>query len=68
METVKKPWVAFKVLAAGALKPEIGFEFAFQNGADFIAVGMFDFQVEQDALAARTAMAHASSRKRPWIA
>ena len=36
METVKKPWVAFKVLAAGAIHPKDGFPFAFNHGADFI--------------------------------
>jgi hypothetical protein len=43
MKTVAKPWIAFKVLAAGAFVPSEGFNYAFQNGADFIAVGMFDF-------------------------
>jgi len=48
MGTVKKPWIAFKVLAAGAFLPKDGFRFAFENGADFICVGMFDFQVVED--------------------
>jgi hypothetical protein len=42
------PVMGFKVLAAGALKPEDGFRWAFENGADFICVGMFDFQVVED--------------------
>jgi len=46
MKTVTKPWIAYKVLAAGAIYPREGFSFAFKNGADFIAVGMFDFQVK----------------------
>jgi hypothetical protein len=41
----KTPWIAYKVLAAGALNPEEAFKYAFENGADFICVGMFDFQV-----------------------
>ncbi len=45
---VKVPVMGFKVLAAGALKPEDGFRWAFENGADFICVGMFDFQVVDD--------------------
>ena len=49
MKTVTKPWIAFKVLAAGAIPPRKGFPYAFRNGADFIAVGMFDFQVKADA-------------------
>lgn len=42
------PVMAFKVLAAGAIAPEDGFRWAFENGADFICVGMFDFQVVDD--------------------
>jgi hypothetical protein len=66
MQTVKVPWIAFKVLAAGAIPPEEGFKYAFDNGADFICVGMFDFQVRQDAALARQAIAGAQNRKRPW--
>jgi len=47
MQTVKVPWIAFKVLAAGAILPEEGFKFAYDSGADFICVGMFDFQVRR---------------------
>ncbi len=39
------PVTGFKVLAAGALEPQDGFQWAFDNGADFICVGMFDFQI-----------------------
>ena len=42
------PVMGFKVLAAGAIKPKDGFKWAFENGADFICVGMFDFQVVAD--------------------
>jgi hypothetical protein len=42
------PMMGFKVLAAGAIEPEDGFRWAFENGADFICVGMFDFQVVDD--------------------
>ena len=42
------PWIAFKTMAAGAIPPKVGFDYAFQNGADFICVGMFDFQVEEN--------------------
>ena len=45
MKTMKKPWIAYKVLAAGAIHPREGFKYAFENGADFLCVGMFDFQV-----------------------
>jgi hypothetical protein len=67
MQDVKVPWITFKVLAAGAIPPEDGFRFAFQNGADFICVGMFDWQVEQDVDIAIKSIAEAKARKRPWF-
>jgi len=66
MQEVKVPWIAFKVLAAGAIAPEDGFHLAFESGADFICVGMFDFQAEEDVRIARKAVAEAKGRKRPW--
>ena len=68
MKTVAKPWVAFKVLAAGAIPPRVGFAHAFDNGADFVAVGMFDFQVKEDCEICRDAVANAQKRPRPWRA
>jgi len=67
MQDVKVPWIAFKVLAAGAIPPKEGIEFAFQSGADFICLGMFDFQVEDDARLIRESVAAAKNRKRPWV-
>jgi hypothetical protein len=52
MRNVNIPWIAFKVLAAGAIHPREGFKYAFENGADFICVGMFDFQVRENVLIA----------------
>jgi hypothetical protein len=68
MKTVAKPWIAFKVLAAGAIAPRDGFAHAFDNGADFIAVGMFDFQVEENCDVACAAIGRAQGRPRPWRA
>jgi hypothetical protein len=68
MRTVARPWIAFKVLAAGAIHPRDGFKFAFENGADFICVGMFDFQVRENAIIAKDAVTRAQSRSRPWRA
>jgi hypothetical protein len=70
MATVKKPWIAFKILAAGAIQPRAGFPYAFNSGADFILVGMFDWQIDEDAKLARRVIAAATSsnskRTRPW--
>jgi hypothetical protein len=68
METVEKPWVAFKVMAAGAIPPRWAFPHAFRNGADFVLAGMFDFQVEDDVRTAIDAIEKAKDRKRPWRA
>ncbi len=68
MKTVKKPWIAFKVLAAGAIHPKDGFKYAFENGADFICAGMFDFQVREDAIIARDILKGTIPRQRPWCA
>ena len=66
MQDVKVPWIAFKVLAAGAIAPEDGIQYAFDSGADFICLGMFDFQVEEDAELVGQCVAKAKDRKRPW--
>jgi hypothetical protein len=68
MQNIKVPWIAFKVLAAGAIHPEDGFRFAYKNGADFICAGMFDWQVEQDVQIAIKSVEEAKDRKRPWVA
>jgi hypothetical protein len=68
MEGVGRPWIAYKVLGAGAIHPQQGFRYAFQNGADFICVGMFDFQVAEDVAFAQAAVEKSRSRSRPWRA
>ncbi|MHC4637544.1 MAG: hypothetical protein ACYTBV_08585, partial [Planctomycetota bacterium] len=65
MKTMTRPWIAFKVLAAGAVHPTKGFKFAFQGGADFACVGMFDFQVKDDVHIAKDIITNVK-RKRPW--
>lgn len=67
MQEVEKPWIAFKTLAAGAIRPQSGFKYAFDNGADFICVGMFDFQVAEDAALVRKFVAEAQTRERAWM-
>lgn len=68
MRAVKRPWIAFKVLAGGAIPPPSGFKFAFENGADFICVGMLDFQIVQNVNIALDVLANVKSRPRPWYA
>lgn len=68
MRTVSKPWIAFKVLAAGAIKPEVGFRYAFEGGADFICVGMFDFQVEENVALMSKVLPPSGNRQRRWVA
>jgi len=68
MKDVPRPWIAFKVLAAGAIHPRSGFQYAFENGADFICVGMFDFQVRENVVIAKNAVAGCQNRPRLWQA
>lgn len=70
MKEVNKPWIAYKVLAAGAIHPREGFKYAFKNGADFVNVGMYDFQVLEDAAIAKKLLStkEIKNRTRPWKA
>jgi len=65
MSNLEEPWIAFKTLAAGAIRPEKGFKYAFDNGADFICVGMYDFQIVEDVNIVLDTLANIS-RSRPW--
>jgi hypothetical protein len=67
MQDVKVPWIAFKVLAAGAIPAEEGLKSAFAGGADFVCLGMFDFQVKQDVALTLKTITESKNRKRPWI-
>jgi len=61
----KVPIMGFKVLAAGAIEPQDGFKWAFENGADFICVGMFDFQVVSNVNVAIDCL-KTTNRTREW--
>ena len=67
MKTVEKPWIAFKVMAAGAIPPKDAFKYAFDNGADFVLAGMFDFEIAEDVLIANSVL-KTTNRTRPWRA
>ena len=67
MQAIKKPWIGFKVLGAGRDKAPDGFLHAFQRGADFIAVGMFDWQVRDDVAMVQGMLAKGLSRDRAWM-
>jgi hypothetical protein len=66
METLEEPWIAFKVLAAGAIKPADGLKYAFGNGADFVCLGMYDFQIVEDINIAHQTLESIIERSRPW--
>jgi hypothetical protein len=68
MKSIDIPWIAFKTLAAGAIHPEVGFQYAFENGADFVCVGMYDFQIVDDANIAMNVLKSDLKRERPWMA
>jgi hypothetical protein len=68
MADLKRPWIAYKVLAAGAITPRAGFQHAFDNGADFIAVGMFDFQIAEDVAVVNEVLKKCQNREREWLA
>ncbi len=66
MKEVKKPWMAFKVMAAGAIPPADAFQFAFENGADHVLAGMFDFEIAADVAIANRVLT-GLKRSRPWF-
>jgi uncharacterized membrane protein YphA (DoxX/SURF4 family) len=61
-----QPVIGFKVMAAGAILPKEGFKYAFENGADFVCAGMYDFQMVEDVNIANEILAGNLNRVRPW--
>ena len=70
MAQLEEPWIGFKILAAGAIAPQDGFPYALKNGADFLCVGMYDFQIVDNAnLFLKVWAEHGGrERPRPWRA
>ncbi len=68
MSELRRPWIAYKVLAAGAIRPRAGLQHAFENGADFAAVGMFDFQIAENVGLTSEVVASTQNREREWCA
>jgi hypothetical protein len=68
MESLEKPWIAFKTLAAGSIRPQQAFKYAFEKGADFLCVGMYDFQIIEDVNLCLAALDQVTERNRPWRA
>ncbi|MHC4739918.1 MAG: hypothetical protein ACYS9Y_13510 [Planctomycetota bacterium] len=68
MGKIKRPWIAYKVLGAGVTYPKEGFKYAFDSGADFMAVGMYDFQIKDDVIITKNTLSGHLNRERPWLA
>ncbi len=68
MKTLPQPFIAFKVMAAGAILPADGFRYAFENGADFVCAGMYDFQMVEDVNIACEVLKSDLKRERNWFA
>ena len=64
--SIDVPLFGFKIMAAGAIKPADGVRYAFENGADFVCMGMFDFQVVEDTNTVITVLGSLGERIRPW--
>lgn len=61
-----QPVIGFKVMAAGAIHPKDGFKYAFENGADFVCAGMYDFQMVEDVNIANEILSGNLNRIRQW--
>ena len=66
-EKRNEPWIAFKTMAAGAVPPEQALPFAFEHGADYVCMGMMDFQIVDDVNIATAVFGRGFPKsKRAW--
>ena len=66
--SLPEPWLAHKILAAGAIDPKVGLRSAFEHGTDFICVRMYDFQIVEGANIALQVLNGRLDRQRVWCA
>jgi hypothetical protein len=66
--SIDVPFFGFKVMAAGAIRPADGIRWAYENGADFVCLGMYDFQVVDDVNTTIDILGSFGKRERPWYA
>jgi hypothetical protein len=64
MASVKVPFVGFKTLAAGRVQPADALAWSFENGCDAVLVGMYDFQVANNANMTKKILQDRASIKR----
>lgn len=67
-KSIDVPLFGYKVLAGGAIQPKDGIRYAFENGADFIDVGMFDYQIVDNVNMVNEILGSLEERERPWYA
>lgn len=67
-KSIEVPMFGFKVMAAGAITPADGIRWAFENGADFVCAGMYDFQIVDDVNTTIQILNSLGPRQRPWRA
>jgi hypothetical protein len=61
------PVIGFKTMAAGAIPPQDGIRWAFENGADFVNAGMLDFHLINDINITLDILNNLPDRKRKWF-
>lgn len=67
-KSIDVPFFGFKVMAAGAITPQDGIRWAFENGADFVCAGMYDFHIVNDVNITIEILGSLGPRERPWYA